>query len=59
MTTMTTVCGMCPMAMATSTGSELWSPLAVCIIGGLLLSTLVTLVFIPVLYSFFLKEKQP
>ena len=47
------------MAIATSARSELSSPLAVCIIGGLLLSTLVTLVFIPVLYSFFLKEKQP
>jgi multidrug efflux pump subunit AcrB len=56
MTTLTTVFGMVPMAISGSTGSELWSPLAVCIIGGLSISTLVTLVFIPTLYSYFLKE---
>ncbi len=56
MTTLTTVFGMVPMAISGTTGSELWSPLAVCIIGGLSISTLVTLVFIPTLYSYFLKE---
>ncbi len=57
MTTLTTIFGMVPMAIATTTGSELWSPLAVCIIGGLTISTLVTLVFVPTLYSFVKKEK--
>lgn len=56
MTTLTTVFGMLPMAFATTTGSELWSPLAVTIIGGLMLSTIVTLAFVPTLYSFCLKD---
>ncbi|MBO7742308.1 MAG: efflux RND transporter permease subunit, partial [Victivallales bacterium] len=56
MTTLTTVFGMIPMAMANSTGSEMWSPLAVTIIGGLLISTLVTLAFVPTLYSFCVKD---
>lgn len=56
MTTLTTVFGMIPMAMANTTGSEMWSPLAVTIIGGLILSTLVTLAFVPTLYSFCVKD---
>ncbi len=51
MTTLTTIFGMLPMAISRSTGSELWSPLAIAIIGGLSISTLVTLVLIPILYS--------
>ena len=58
MTTMTTCCGMLPMALSKSTGSELWSPLATTIIGGLLISTVVTLAVIPTIYSFVLKPKQ-
>ncbi len=56
MTTLTTVFGMIPMAISGSTGSEMWSPLAVTIIGGLSISTLVTLAFIPTLYSFVAKR---
>jgi len=41
------------LALRTGEGSELWSPLAVSVIGGLLVSTLVTLVFVPVMYSIF------
>ncbi len=51
MTTLTTIFGMLPMAISHSTGSELWSPLAIAIIGGLTISTLVTLVLIPIMYS--------
>jgi len=51
MTTLTTIFGMLPMAMSTSTGSELWSPLSIAIIGGLTISTLVTLILIPIMYS--------
>ena len=58
MTTMTTCCGMLPMALSKSTGSELWSPLATTIIGGLMISTVVTLAVIPTIYSFVLKPKQ-
>ncbi|MBP1583624.1 MAG: efflux RND transporter permease subunit, partial [Victivallales bacterium] len=59
MTTLTTIFGMLPMALSTSTGSELWSPLAIAIIGGLSISTLVTLIFIPTLYYFVRKNRKP
>ncbi|MBR4124959.1 MAG: efflux RND transporter permease subunit, partial [Victivallales bacterium] len=57
MTTMTTCCGMLPMALSKNTGSELWSPLATTIIGGLMISMFVTLAMIPTIYSFVLKPK--
>lgn len=50
MTTLTTVLGLSPMAIGVSEGSELTAPLALVVIGGLLLSTLLTLVLIPALY---------
>jgi len=52
MTTMTTFFGMLPMALSRGEGSELWKPLAVSVMGGLLFSMIVTLVLIPVVYSF-------
>ncbi|MBR0458002.1 MAG: efflux RND transporter permease subunit [Victivallales bacterium] len=58
MTTLTTVFGMLPMALSRATGSELWSPMAIAIIGGLCVSTLVTLVFIPTVYSLLKKEPK-
>jgi HAE1 family hydrophobic/amphiphilic exporter-1 len=51
MTTLTTVLGLIPMAIGTGEGSELEAPLAISLIGGLVLSTVITLVFIPVMYS--------
>lgn len=50
MTTSTTVLGMLPLALGIGEGGELQTPLAVVVIGGLLTSTLVTLVLIPVGY---------
>ena len=50
MTTLTTVLGMVPLALATTEGTEMQQPMALVIIFGLSLSTLITLVFIPVLY---------
>ena len=50
MTTSTTVLGLVPMALGLGEGGELQAPLARVIIGGLTTSTLITLVFIPVLY---------
>jgi len=50
MTTLTTVLGLMPMALALGEGSELRSPLAVTVSCGLLLSTLLTLVVIPTVY---------
>ena len=51
MTTLTTVLGMLPMAMGTGEVSEMWRSIGVTVCWGLTLSTLVTLVFIPTLYS--------
>lgn len=53
MTTITTLLGMTPLAFFHGEGSEIWSPLGITMIGGLLLSTLVTLILIPTLYYIF------
>ena len=51
MTTLTTVLALIPLALALGRGAELMQPLAVVVIGGLTLATLVTLVLIPIMYS--------
>lgn len=51
MTTSTTVLGLTPLALGIGEGSEIQAPMGVSVIGGLIFSTLVTLVLIPVLYS--------
>ena len=51
MTTITTVLGLGPMALGLGEGAELQAPMARVVIGGLLTSTLVTLIFIPVIYT--------
>ena len=51
MTTATTVLGMLPLALSQSEGSEMWRPMAITVIGGLTVSTLLTLLISPVLYS--------
>ena len=51
MTAFTTVLGMVPMALSQSEGSEMWQPLGIVVIGGLLVSTIVTLVIVPILYA--------
>lgn len=53
MTSLTTILGMLPMALGIGEGSELWQPMGISIIGGLSLSTLLTLVVVPVMYSIF------
>ncbi|MCT4565676.1 MAG: efflux RND transporter permease subunit [Maledivibacter sp.] len=53
MTTLTTVLGLFPLALGIGEGAETQAPMATVVIGGLLLSTLLTLVFIPVLYTIF------
>jgi len=53
MTTFTTILGMLPMAIAKKEGSEIQVPLAVAVIGGLTVSTLVTLIVIPSFYLAF------
>jgi len=51
MTTITTLFGILPMALSGREGSEIYQPLGITVIGGLALSTLVTLVLVPVVYS--------
>jgi HAE1 family hydrophobic/amphiphilic exporter-1 len=53
MTTTTTVLALLPLALSTGEGHEFWRPFGIALIGGLLVSTLVTLVFVPTLYSIF------
>ena len=53
MTTLTTVLGMIPMAVGTGEGAEMWRSLGMTVAWGLSVSTLVTLVLIPILYSCF------
>lgn len=53
MTTMTTIVGMIPSALAFGEGGDMMQPLAIVIIGGLSVSTLVTLVLIPTIYLIF------
>ena len=51
MTSLTTALGLLPMALGFGEGSEVRTPMAITVIGGLLVSTLLTLVVIPVVYS--------
>ncbi len=51
MTTLTTILGMLPMALSKGMGKEMYSPLGVTIIGGLLVSALISLILIPAIYT--------
>ena len=57
MTTLTTALGLLPMALGMGEGSELRTPMAITVISGLLCSTLLTLVVLPVLYQLFDNKK--
>jgi cobalt-zinc-cadmium resistance protein CzcA len=51
--------GFLPMALSNSAGAEVQKPLATVVIGGLITATLLTLVVLPVLYTFFVKDDEP
>ena len=53
MTTLTTILGMVPMAVSQGEGAEMWRPLGISVIGGLTVSTILTLILVPVLYCVF------
>jgi len=53
MTAITTILGMIPLAISRGEGAEIWHPLGVTVIFGLAVSTLVTLILVPVVYSVF------
>ncbi len=58
MTAFTTIFGLLPLALRIGEGSEFWSPLGRAVIGGMIVSTFLTLVFIPVLYTSFEKGAE-
>ena len=58
MTTAAMVFGMLPLALALDEGGELLAPMGRAIIGGVITSTLLTLVVAPVIYSFLVRDKR-
>ncbi len=56
MTTLTTILGLLPMALGLGEGAEIRTPMAVTVIGGLLVGTLLTLVVIPTVYDLVVRE---
>ena len=53
MTSLTAILGMLPLAISHGQGSEMWKPMAVTVIGGLSVSTVLTLVVVPTMYTLF------
>ena len=53
MTTCTTILGMIPMAVSQGVGAEMWRPLGIAVIGGLTISTIMTMIYVPAMYSIF------
>jgi HAE1 family hydrophobic/amphiphilic exporter-1 len=58
MTSATTILGMFPLALSAGSGSELWKPMGIAVIGGLIFSTFVTLVLVPVVYAVFVRRGE-
>ncbi len=58
MTTMTTFFGMLPMALSDEVGAEAWNPLGITMLGGLSVSTLVSLILVPTIYYLLERRKQ-
>ncbi len=58
MTAFTTILGMIPMAVSSGEGAEMWQPLGIVVIGGLTVSTFLTLYVVPVLYGAFSKKGE-
>jgi multidrug efflux pump subunit AcrB len=59
MTTAAMVFGMLPLALALDEGGELQAPMGRAIIGGVITSTLLTLVVVPVIYSYLVRDRRP
>ena len=58
MTSLTTILGMVPMALGIGEGSEIWQPMGISVVGGLLVSTLLTLFIVPALYAMLEGRKE-
>jgi cobalt-zinc-cadmium resistance protein CzcA len=58
MTALVASLGFLPMALSNGSGAEVQRPLATVVIGGLITATLLTLVVLPILYTYFEKEER-
>ena len=58
MTSLTTILAMLPLALSSGSGSEIWSPMGIAVIGGLIFSTIVTLVLVPVVYHMMVRKSD-
>ena len=58
MTTITTLAGLLPLALSAGVGSETWRPLGITMFGGLTVSTLITMLFVPTLYAVFHRKAK-
>ncbi|MFA9389049.1 MAG: efflux RND transporter permease subunit [Prolixibacteraceae bacterium] len=58
MTALTTMLGMLPMALSRGEGSEIWSPMGIAVIGGLVFSTIITMIVVPVIYAIIAKKGE-
>jgi HAE1 family hydrophobic/amphiphilic exporter-1 len=59
MTTLTTALGLLPLALGLGEGAEIRAPMAITVIGGLVMSTLLTLVVLPVVYTLLDRRRMP
>ena len=59
MTTSAMVFGMLPLALALDEGGEFQAPMGRAIIGGVITSTLLTLVVVPVIWSYLVRDRKP
>ena len=51
MTSLTTILGMVPMAISTGEGAETWRPMGIAVIGGMIFSTIITMIVVPAAYA--------
>lgn len=58
MTALTTIFGLLPLAISKAVGAEMWNALGISVIGGLIFSSFVTLIFVPVLYSIIRRPRR-
>lgn len=58
MTALTTILGMVPLALSAGEGSEMWRPMGITVIGGLVFSTIVTMVIVPLMYAIFARSGE-
>lgn len=58
MTAFTTILGMTPMALSTGEGSEIWSPMGISVMGGLVFSTILTMIIVPMAYAIMARKGE-